>query len=281
LVACTPATRTAAPGSQVPRIVSLSPAATETLFAVGCGGGLVLRDAWSDFPPEVKQLPAVAGFAPSAEAILAVRPTLVVAHYPPPGLKLALERAGVTVQGFAPVTLDEVGRSFADVAAACGQAERGQALQAEFAARVAALAARVDASTARKPKPRLYYEMDAGDAGRPFTVGRGSFGHALIEAAGAINVFADAGATWFQVSAESVLAADPDVIVLADADSIDAPQSAALVAARPGWSTVRAVRLGRIVTVPADLTVRPGPRLAAGLERLARALHPDLAGAAE
>lgn len=263
-----PAALAAATGR--PRIVSLSPAATEALCAVGCCDRIVLRDGWSDTPPAVLRVPAVEGFAPSAEAILAIAPDLVVGHFPPPGLHAALAAAGVRVIALAPVTLSEVSASLVALADACGQPAAGRALRRRFDGEVAAVRARL----AGVAPVRVFYEMDAGDPGRPFTLGRGTFGHAVLEAAGGANVFADAGAAWFQVSAESVLAADPDVIVLADADVTDHPQSVRDIGERPGWRALRAVQTGRVVAVQTALLSRPGPRLPAGLRALARALHP-------
>ena len=109
------------PPARALRIVSLSPAATETLCAVGCCDRIVLRDGWSDEPAAVRRIPAVEGFAPSAESILAVRPDLVAGHFPPPGMQGALAAAGVRVVAFAPMTLAEVSASLAALADACGQ----------------------------------------------------------------------------------------------------------------------------------------------------------------
>jgi len=252
------------------RIVSLSPAMTEILYAVGCGDRLVLRDGWSDFPPVARKVPAIEGFAPSPEAILATQPDLVVSHFPPPGLRTALDAAGIAWLGYAPATLPAVAASFASIGQACGQPAAGANLRAAFQQRLAEVRARV----AQRPAPRVFYEMDAG-GGRPFTISRKSFGHEVLQAAGGTNVFADAEAPWFQVSTESVLTADPDFILLADAGAIDQPQSAEAVAARPGWATLRAVRERRVVPLQIDWVSRPGPRLILGIEQIAHTLHPQ------
>lgn len=254
------------------RIVSLSPALTEALFAVGCGDRLVLRDGWSDFPVAARAVVSVQGFAPSAEAILAVRPDLVLTTFPPAALRSALDAAGVPWLGWSPVTLDHVAGMMADIGRACGAPGPGADLAATFRTRLAA----IERTVAGRPRPRVFYEMDAG-GGRPFTVSRLAFGHAVLTAAGGENAFASADVPWFQVSTEAVLAADPDLILLADADAADQPQSAAAVAARPGWSALRAVREGRVVPLSIDLVSRPGPRLVDGVAQIARALHPDAA----
>lgn len=251
------------------RIVSLSPAMSEILFAVGCGDRLVLRDTWSDYPPEIKAIPSIGGFTPSAEAILAAKPDLVLAHYPPQALQAALTAAHVPWTGHAPKDLQDIANSIREVAKACGQPERGEELAKTFEARLAAVALAI----AGEKTPRVFYEMDAGIGGQPYTVSEKGFGHAVIVAAGGQNVFAHADAAWFAVSTEAIIAADPDAILLADADSIEQPQTHELVAQRPGFAALRAVRQNRLFALHGDWVSRPGPRVVVGIEQIARALH--------
>ncbi len=254
------------------RIISLSPAITETLFAIGCGEQIVLRDNWSDHPPAATTLPSVGSFAPGAESIVAARPDLLLTTWPPPPLRSALDAAGVTWAAFAPTDLAGVSSSVERVGRLCGQPERATRERQRLEAAVAG----VRAAVAGRVKPRVFYEMDAGAGGRPYTVGRGSFGHDLIAAAGGINVFGDTDQPWLQVSAEAILVARPDVIVLADVDVIDSPQSVELVAVRPGWSAMEAVQARRIHPVHTDWVARPGPRVVKGLRQLASILHPGV-----
>lgn len=263
--------RTIQLASPARRIVSLSPALTEILFAVGCGDAVVLRDGWSDYPPQARAIPAAHGFVPNAEAILATHPDLVLTHFPPAALRTALDAAKVPYLGYSPKDLQQVQETLGDVARACGQPEAGQVLQQAFARQLEDIRRRV----AGLPRPRVFYEMDAGDGARPFTVSREAFGHAVLEAAGGQNLFADAALPWFQVSTEAVLVGDPDAILLADADAIEAPQSLASVRARPGWQALRAVRQGRVHPLRSDWVSRPGPRLVLGVEQIAQALHPE------
>ena len=250
--------------------MSLSPALTELLFAVGCGDRIVLRDAWSDFPSAARTIPAVRGFSPSAEAILAARPDLVLTHFPPPALRSALDAARVPWRAYSPAGLDGIAASMREVGRACGAGAAGERLALAFEARLEAIRSRV----AHQPRPRVFYEMDAGDGGRPYTISDKAFGHAVLTAAGGANVFGSSGASWFQVSTEALLAADPEVILLADADAIEQPQSAAAVAARPGWAALRAVQKAQVFALHGDWVSRPGPRLVAGVEQIARILHP-------
>ncbi len=252
------------------RVVSLSPAMSESLCAVGCCQALILRDKWSDYPPEVQQRPAIAGFSPSPEAILAVHPDLVLLHFPPPALRLALDQSGVPWLGFAPTTLQQALGALKVVGQACGQPMRAEAIAAHLAARSQEIAERVRA----EPQPTVFLEVDAGGGTRPYTVSRRAFGHDLLTLAGATNVFAQAGAAWFQVSVEALLAADPTWILLADADVPEQPQSIATLQNRAGFSALAAVRARRVAPLTTDWVSRPGPRMVLGQEQMARILHP-------
>ena len=257
------------------RIVSLSPAITETLFAVGCGHKLVLRDVWSDHPAAARAVPSVGGFAPSAEAIVAARPDLLLTTWPPPALRGALDAAGVTWAAFAPDDLAGVAHTMARIGRLCGAAAQGE----ELARQLRRTVAEVRAAVADRPRPRVFYEMDAGSGGRPYTVGPGSFGHDLVMQAGGENIFAQANQPWIQVSTEAVLVGQPEIIVLADANAMENPQTADSLASRPGWAGLRAVRAGRIHALHTDWVARPGPRVGLGLRQLANILHPGAVAA--
>ncbi len=254
------------------RLASLSPATTELLFAVGCGDKLVLRDGWSDYPPEAKKVPKIEGLQPSAEAILAYRPDLVLVNYPGPSLQAALDGAGVAWAALSPETLPAVARSLDLVGRLCGQPQRGAAKAAEFRTQVDLLTAALK----NRPRLKVFYEMDVGDGTRPFTVGARSFASGLLEVAGGRNVFGDRQEAWFPVGLEAILAADPDVVVLGDSDVPEHPQTPALFAARQGFAQLRAVQQNRVAPIPASLASRPGPRLLQAATALARVLHPEV-----
>jgi hypothetical protein len=152
-----------------------------------------------------------------------------------------------------------------------GAPERGEALAGQMRARRDAIVQAV----ADAPRPSLYYEMDASDPSKPFAAGPNGFYGQLVDLAGATNIFADLPGDFGQVSAESVVARDPTLIVLADAYLPYNAQSPALVAARPGWSQITAVLNQAIYAVDGDIYSSPSPRLVDGLESLAFLLHPD------
>jgi iron complex transport system substrate-binding protein len=255
------------------RLASLSPATTELLYAVGCGERLVLRDGWSDYPPQAKKVSKIDGLQPSAEAILAFRPDLVLVNFPSPSLQAALDGAGVPWAALSPETVPAVARSLRLVGQLCGEPKRG----AEQATRFESGMAKLSEALRNQPKVKVFYEMDVGDGTRPFTIGRRSFASGLLEAAGGRNVFADRNEAWFPVGLEAILAADPDVVVLGDGDVPEHPQTPALFAARNGFAQLRAVQQQRVAPISASLVARPGPRLLLAAVALARILHPSVA----
>ena len=97
----------------------------------------------------------------------------------------------------------------------------------------------------------------------------------LIDLAGGTNIFADLPGDFAQVSAESIIERNPDIVLLTDTDLPDSPQTPDMVAARPGWDTVTAVQNGAIYPLQGALVSTPGPRLIDGLESVAAVLHPD------
>ncbi len=118
----------------------------------------------------------------------------------------------------------------------------------------------------------VFYELDATDPAKPFTVGKGTFITMLIERAGGYNIAAEIGG-YPQMSLEEVVAADPAFIILGDARYGVSPES---IAERPGWSNLSAVTNGNVVPFNDDLVSRPGPRLVDALEELAKLLRPEL-----
>ncbi|HEU4754824.1 MAG TPA: ABC transporter substrate-binding protein, partial [Armatimonadota bacterium] len=123
--------------------------------------------------------------------------------------------------------------------------------------------------------PRVMYEIDASDPSKPYVAGgRGVYGE-LLPLAGGRNIFQDSPLPAAQVSTESVVARDPQVILLGDSQVPLNPQRPDTVRRRPGWQGIAAVRSGRIYPVAAERMTRPGPRLVDGVEEVARLLHPE------
>jgi iron complex transport system substrate-binding protein len=248
------------------RIVSLAPSNTEILFALGLDERVVAVDAWSDYPPAAQEKPEVGDYVnPDLEQIVAINPDLVLATAVHEATVLPqLEDLRIPTVVLEPTTLDEVLADIALVGEAAGVGDTATALICAFEDRVAA----VESAVAGASAPRVFFELGP----ELYTAGPGSFVDDLIARAGGENIVAEGQGPWPQMSAEALITADPEVILLADHEAGVTPES---VKARPGWQEVSAVREDRIVTLDSDLVARPGPRLVDGLEEIARALHPD------
>lgn len=251
------------------RIVSLSPATTEILFAVGAGAQVVGRDMFSDFPAEALEAADIGGSwgEYNTEAIVSLNPDLVLAGgINPPELVASLEGLGLTVYFLAnPKTLEELYGNIERVGRMTGQQETAGDLVASLNDRAKA----VDAALAGvAEKPVVYYELDS----TPFTAGPGTFVDLLIARAGGVNFGASMESEWAQISLEQLILADPDIIVLGDSAYGETPET---VSARPGWSALTAVKNVQIFAFDDNLVSRPGPRLVDGLEALARLIHPE------
>lgn len=250
--------------SRPERIVSIGPSNTEFLFALGAGERVIAVDDFSNEPAAARDLPKVGGFQPNVEQIVALRPDLVVSVVISGGPLEQLRAQGITVLVIDPQGIDDAILTAVLLGTAVGA--DGQALADSMRERIEA----VRAAGQGLPKKRVFHEIDATDPNRPYTVGPGSFIHDLIELVGGINIAAGAPLAYPQLSAEEIIRADPEVIVLADADYGVTPED---VAARPGWDAITAVRTGRIVPVSADLFSRPGPRLPEAAEAYLRIIQ--------
>jgi len=253
------------------RIVTLQPSATEILCAVGACSRLIATDDFSDFPDEVKRLPKLGGLNMSTEAIIGQRPDLVVTDSGTRAdLIQQLEQAGQRVLVTDAKTFDDVYKDIELVARAVDMPDAGARVTDGMRARVQAVTSKTSGASRR---PRVFHELDATDPNRPFAVGPGTFIDQIITLAGGTNALASSPVAYPQVSAEQVVAADPEIITLGDEDfgtSVDD------VVARPGWSGITAVKNRAIVPVDTNQISRPGPRLVDGLEQFAHVIHPEL-----
>ncbi len=255
------------------RIVSLNPGLTEIVFALGAGDRLVAVDRFSNYPPEAQAIqPHLETYpAPSVETIVALKPDLVLSLADRDDTLNQLRQQGIPVLKLVPNTFDETVLDIRRLGDLLGAPSQATAIADDMQRRRDAVVAAV----ADAPRPSVYEELDAGDPTRPFAAGPNGFYGELIDLAGGTNIFADLPGDFAQVSAESVIDRNPDVILLTDADLPDSAQTPAMVAARPGWDALTAVQNGAIYPLPGALVSTPGPRLIDGLESIAAVLHPD------
>lgn len=257
------------------RLISLAPSTTEILFALGLASKIVAVDDFSDYPAEAKNLPKIGGLnaAYNFEQIVALKPDLIfAAGITDPNTIKKLEdlKLSVVVVGAEKTSFDSVFADIALVGQATDQVEQATQLTTTLQEQLASLKAKLAAA---KEKPLVYWELDATDPAKPYSVGPGNFVGDMITLAGGTNVFAQAESPFPQVSAEQVVAANPDVIILSDAAYGITVES---VLKRPGWQIITAVKQQRVAPIDDNLVSRPGPRLVAGLDATARIIHPEL-----
>jgi iron complex transport system substrate-binding protein len=257
------------------RLISLAPSTTEILFAIGLAPKLVATDDFSDYPAEAKNLPKIGGLngAYNFEQIIALKPDLIFAAgitAPEAIAKLEELKLPVVVVGAEKTSFESVFADIALVGQATGQDAQAKQVITAMKDQLAALNAKL--ATA-KEKPLVYWELDATDPTKPFSVGPGNFVGDMIALAGGTNVFEKVESPFPQVSAEQVVAANPDVIILSDAAYGITVES---VLKRPGWQVITAVKQQRVAPIDDNLVSRPGPRLVEGLEATARIIHPEL-----
>jgi iron complex transport system substrate-binding protein len=249
------------------RVVSMIPSSTEIVCALEACELLVGADQFSNYPAEVNELPRLgSAFSPNIEEIVALEPDLVLVDEDS-GLAAKLEAVGLTVYAGTGQTYDELFANFRVLGRLLDRETEAALLAGRVRGEVEAVAELV----AELASPTVYFEIDA----TPYSVGPTSFIGVLIAKAGGRNIVEPGMGEFPQLDPEFVVAADPQVIVLADAPY---GESAETVAGRPGWSGLTAVVTERVVELDAeqvDALSRPGPRIGLAVSALARILHPD------
>ena len=250
------------------RVISLSPTATEMLFAIGAGPRVIAVDDQSSFPARAPRT-KLSGIKPNAEAIITRNPDLVVIQYDANNLVKALGAAKVRV--VVQPAASNLAQSYAQIAQLGGLTCRGPAARAVVTRMKTRIAAAV-AGFPKAPRPVTYYhELDPllySASSRTF-IGNVYSRLGLANVADAADT---AGTGYPQVSAEYLLAANPDVIFLADTKCCG--QTPDKVAARPGFGTLTAVKTGAVIALDDDIASRWGPRTVNFVEAVARLAAP-------
>ncbi len=256
------------------RIVSLAPNITEMLFSIGLEEQIVGVTEFCDYPSAAKSKAKVGYANPSVEAIITLRPELVLAprDFLRPDLQAKLEQLKIPVFVLDAHTLEDIplqihtlGKMFEKVPAA-------NAVTQLMRQRMAEIRHTVEHQSAK----RVLYVLNSQPL---ITVGPGSFIHQMIGAAGGMNIATQASDAYPRLSMETVLKEDPEVLIFPSGEVETVPRSEQQQWRR--WDSLSAVKHQRFHEVSSSLLNRPGPRVVDGLEQLARAIHPDAFGSGD
>jgi iron complex transport system substrate-binding protein len=251
------------------RVISLIPSATETLIALGAVKQIVARTRY-DVAPEVAALPSVGGsIDPSVEAIVNLKPDVVIVWESDKrqAVRQKLEALHVVVFVLRSTDTTDVFRELGNLGRLTGH----DSTAAAMASSVRSVFDSVRISVVGRPRPSVFYVVFNDP---PMTTGPNTFIGQLISLAGARSIFDDSKTPWPNVSMEEIIRRDPDILIVPlgalRGNAVERFQQLA------GWRNLRAVREGRVVSVPADLMNRPGPGIAEAARVLRAAVHPEV-----
>jgi iron complex transport system substrate-binding protein len=257
------------------RIISLIPATTEMLFAMGAGDRLAGVSNYDRFPLEVAGLPKVGGLLdPDVERLLSLKPDLVIVYDTQTDLKRQLERARIPIFPYVHRGLPDITETMRALGERIGLKAASVAAAGRIEQQLAAIRARV----AGRPRPRtlLLFGREPGTLRHIDASAGYGFLHDLLELAGGADVLGDLNKQSVEMSTEMILARAPDVILeLHYGDSLRPDR---FDIERRVWNalpSVPAVKNNRVFLLGGDEFVVPGPRIVLAAERFARVLHPD------
>lgn len=262
--------------AEVERVISLAPSVTESLYAIGAGGQVVGRTEFDNYPPEVEALPVVGGFSTdqvNVETVVSLEPDVVLggSDLQQP-LEEAFDAAGVPFYIFNPETLDDVYGMLERLGQITGHEAGAQATIDDMQARIAAVQSAI-ADVPEDERPLVFYEVWDDPL---LTAGPKTYIGEMLVLAGGVDIFADVQEPYAQVSAETVIERQPEVILGPDTHGEELTPE--ILASRPGWDDIPAVRNGAVYVLDGDIVSRSGPRMADAVELMADALYPDRFG---
>ena len=248
------------------RIVSFSPGATEILYAIGAGDQVIAVDEWANYPADIENVERVKYIDPDPEAVLALDPDLLLMAAAQQPQVEQFRSLGLNVMfNLEPESIEGVLDQILLFGVVTGHETEAEALVAEMRDRIAAIetvVADVDEG------PRVFYELSS----ELYTAAPNTFIGGSLTLLKAQNVAEGAETAFPQLTAEALIDANPEVVLLADqvwGESLET------VSSRPGWDAVDAVINQRVHGVDPDTGNRPGPRIVDALEEIARLLYPD------
>ena len=254
---------------QPKRIVSMAPSNAEILFALGLGDRVVGVSNYDDYPPEATTKEKVGdALNPNYEKIAALKPDLVLAVGTAQSeIVKKLEGYNINVIVLNAQKVRDALNDIALVGRVTGTSTKATEITAAMSKKLDEVQAKVAGVPADK-RPTVFWALDAS----LYTVGPGSFIDDLITLAGGKNIAADTKQAYPQFSQEALIARNPDVIIIPLID----PTLANQLKTMKGWDKLKAVKEGRVYTIDPNIVSRPGPRIATGVETVAKLLHPEL-----
>jgi iron complex transport system substrate-binding protein len=265
------------PNAQIDRIISLVPAATEMLYAIGAGPRMVGVGSYDSFPPEVKKLPSVGALLdPNVELMLSLKPQMVVVYGSQVDLKQQLARAGIAIFDYKHAGLADVTTTIRALGERTGTGARAEQVAREIERGLDEV--RVKVKDRPRPRTLLVFGRERLALRGLYASGGIGFLNDMLGVAGGTNVFADVKTQAVQASTEQILARRPDVILETRAINSAWP-SGDQRAELNVWNavgSVPAVRNRRVLFLFDDRIVIPGPRVVEGTRAMAKALHPEL-----
>lgn len=257
------------------RIVSLIPAVTEILFAIGAGPQVVAVSSFDTYPPEARRLPRIGALLdPDVEKILSLHPDLVAVFSSQTTVREQLERAHIPVYVYTHSGLADVLTTIRDLGARVGREQAADDLARRIDARLDAVRRRV-AGQAR-PRTLIVFDREKLALRGIYASGGVGFIHDMVTVAGADNVFSDVQKQAVQATVELILSRRPDVVLELRADPMDESTRRKEIGTWGSLTSVPAVRNSRVYLLDRQMTVVPGPRVAEAIELIARTLHPEV-----
>ncbi|HMT07026.1 MAG TPA: cobalamin-binding protein [Pyrinomonadaceae bacterium] len=265
--------RTVSVPTEIKRIVSLAPSATEMVYAVGAGDRLVGVTTFCNYPEQALEVAKVGDtMTPNMETIVALKPDVVLVSTASQieNFTKTLEQNGIAVYVMNPTHTADVLKSIKSIGDILGTVASANRVADELERRQAAIRSALGGMPESGPmqfddgRIRLFVQISREPL---FTIGKGSFLSQVVAAAGGISVTADVPTAYPKISKETALSLRPNAIILSDSEDNREPNEV--------FANSPAVKNGRVLRVNADILSRPGPRLIDAMEQIARFLHPD------
>jgi len=261
--------------SAAQRVIAIAPSSAEIICAVGACDRIVGVSKFCVYPPELKSRPDIGGFSdPDLERITALRPDLIVMRGRNDSLERLAERLKVTIYYDESDSFDGIGKAVLEIGGILGKSGDASRVIDEFRSEIDRIRARV----AGRPKPRVLITVSRQPdrLANLLTAGKGTFLDEMIDAAGGINVFGTVDMRYPQISPESIIAQQPEVILeLMPGLTADPAMQEEIKSQWNSLPSVPAVARDRIHLLNADNVLIPSPRFTEVIQHVSRILHPE------